>query len=1071
MQISSVVMLLFSFLLIADAGVLHMHTEGPLVPDDAVSLLQHPAVNQSGHFPVADDADSELEHPAVDQNGQFLAAPKIKVRAAATRSVERGSKGVQGAKVLDVQCFQPFPGPGKNTRCPDLCPYMRFDPDRMCHFKCITKEWCLTAPNMPTSFPDEHEGRCTVCSVPGCRKCRSPTKCVEGECMDGFDMVDGECKPQSRSIWRVIFGVVGTLVLIIGIYLGVIWHRPVRQSMRLKLAQQYRAMSKLRKPSRGHPFYSLGTNLCKEMISGIGVLLHFRFQFFWLVWALIVLALCGMVSFYHGRFKAADTLAMTPTHEEVFRQCAKFDTDNAYQVYLIQKNFKYLTCFVYVATTIAVIGFSICQRLSYKRQEDQADTMEDYALCVYRLPVEKARDSLEEDYLKFFKSKWDGVLGVTICWDYADAEPQVIEAVTRQMHDEFDQAYFQHLLTDEEIDRLRTEKEDSYKALEEYRKRRSRVCIDPELRCLDDGILGTAQASDAGEVFTVNAANIQELISSLPTTGFVFVVFETEEKATNALRSSKESPVEYKGKELGVLRENIDPQTIIWTGFSVHRSERNANILKGICITLGVIVVWAVCFYGPYVVYIMSWSRVAGQSGGDATTMQLLGIMCAIGNQVVYFTCAKVADGAGFRSKDFAMAFNCCLYTAAVLINIIVDVSLMIVMAHGYQQDSGMDPTATIRNPSFSYALFLQLVGYLYPSTLLIPYLAEPLPMNIIPYFLGKWMVRSAIRVSRYEAEQAMVCPEFDLLRYGDILINVSTVIVCFFLASSSLWWIFMWLFVSNGIIYLWDHFRLLRQCEELYFSSDLMERCSQYISALPCALLAAAFVFKRYESRELLKSFERDALQVLDGDISDDLDDWRKVYQTNVDDISQHLWLTVMGVFVLHLAVHTFINAYVVPRFVPSDSVPSKTEYKECASKTPCCWFKSNPVHCLRSKNISAWKHDPPLIYHVRGKEYVHKANPAIYQYYEEPDFDPEQDMKESIKMAFASVKTTLGRGVGGMRRGPTTSKLGCVATPRGQGSARSSENEGGCCHGRRVDKGGTEHLHDDGFEEGTFK
>jgi len=1022
---------LFVFLPYADAGVFRI-LHRPLVPENTSSELIHPT----------------LEHSSV---GKFVASgPKIKVRAAHTIN-HRDSSGkvTKGSKVLAVQCFQPFPGPGPDTRCPDECPYMRFDPDRMCHFKCITREWCLTAPNMPTSFPDDDMGRCHTCSVPGCRKCMSPTKCVEGECMEGFDMVDGACQPRSRNVWRAIFIVIGCVVLIAAIYLAVIWRRPIRQSMRLKLAQQYRSMSKLRSPSQGHKFYSLSTNLCKEPVSGIGILLHFRFQFFWLTWALMVLISAGLLSFYHGRFKASDTLAMVPTHEEVFQQCEKFDTENAFQVYAIQRNFRILTVAVYVATTLAVISFAIWQRRAFRRQEDLRVDMEDFALCVYRMPIEKARDSLEDEYTQFFRSHWDGVVGVSISWDYADKEPEVITAVATHMHDNVERAHTKQFLTDEELRVLLDESDKSKQGLEAYRKRRERCCLDPEMRCLDDKILGTAQASDAGEVFTASKANIQELLSGLSTTGFVFVVFQSQEKR-DAVLSKGELP-QYKDAQLKLSMEVVDPLNIIWTGFAVHKSERNANIVRGIFITLGVIVVWAVCFYGPYVVYIMSWSSVAGQTSGDGTTMQLLGIMCAIGNQVVYFTCGKVADSAGFRSRDYANTFNCCLYTVAVLINIIVDVSLMVVMAHGYQQDSGMDPTATIRNPSFSYSLFLQMVGYLYPSTLLLPYLAEPFPMNIIPYFLGKWLVRSAIRISRYEAEQALVCPEFDLLRYGDILINVSTVIVCFFLASSSLWWIFMWLFVSNGLIYLWDHFRLLRQCEEEYFANDLMEKCSQYISALPCALLAAAVAFKSAEGRELLRSFKVRSARIAKGMQEDLMDHLRELHASDFSDVSQNMWLVVIGAFIGHIVVHLLLVKYIIPKMVPPNSGvgPESAEtYQECASRVPCCWFKSNPVHCLRSQNLR--NHDPPLVYYVRGKEYLHKKNIACDQHYEEPEFVKEESMDEGLKKAFGNLKTGLTEKMSETlhyKRGTTTSKLGCVGKP----------------------SAGTEHNDDDTLEKGS--
>jgi len=309
-------------------------------------------------------------------------------------------------------------------------------------------------------------------------------------------------------------------------------------------------------------------------------------------------------------------------------------------------------------------------------------------------------------------------------------------------------------------------------------------------------------------------------------------------------------------------------------------------------------------------------------------------------------------------------------------------------------------------------------VGYLYPMTLLVPYLAEPIPMNIIPYFLGKWMIRSAARISRFNAEQALVCPEFDLLRYGDIIINVSTVIVCLFLATVSLWWIFVWLFVSNMVIYAWDHVRLLRYCEETYFANNFMETCSQYISGLPCALLAAAFVFKYQNGEEVLKSWDIDVQHGMSG------------FATSWRDVNKSLWLSVAAGFVGHLVFHTLVISFVVPRFVPEKGDPREETYAEVAALFPYTRFNSNPVHCLRSQSLGWDNHDPPYIFYQRGKEYVHKKNAAIHQYYEgKTEYVAEmafKDVSESLRRRTSSGLKKAHEGLHRfLHRRPNTSKI----------------------------------------------
>lgn len=375
---------------------------------------------------------------------------------------------------------------------------------------------------------------------------------------------------------------------------------------------------------------------------------------------------------------------------------------------------------------------------------------------------------------------------------------------------------------------------------------------------------------------------------------------------------------------------------------------------------------------------------------GSNLTNTLLGLLAVPGNQIVYYTCAMIAEKAGFRNQEKTHTFNVCLYTFAVFVNIVVDLALLLILAHGYIQDqaSGLDATATIRNPSFQHALFIQLVGYLYPGTLLAPYLFEPIPMNIAPYYLGKWMVRSALHVTRYEAEQCLVCPPFDLLRYGDITINVMLVIMCFFLTAQALWWVFMWLFISLAVIYAWDHYRFLRQTQRTQFASDKMEVCSQYITAFPCALLAAAFVFKWYGGDEIMESFDIHIKK-----------DWR----TEWKDINHNVWSVAIGAFLVHIVFHFFILAFIVPLFIPAQS-PRDAPYRDCAANKACNWWNANPVHCLRSKFIH--QHDPPHIYHVYGKEYLHMKNDKLHMFYECKTFKEETTFLEGLKSAESWIR-----------------------------------------------------------------
>merc|ERR1719313_3149815 len=108
-------------------------------------------------------------------------------------------------------------------------------------------------------------------------------------------------------------------------------------------------------------------------------------------------------------------------------------------------------------------------------------------------------------------------------------------------------------------------------------------------------------------------------------------------------------------------------------------------------ILIAIIAVWTVCFYFPYAYYILSCSDVAGMTPGDFLQGTLLGLVIAVGNQIVYYSCNAISEWARFRDRDRRDYFEVLYYTAAVTINTIMDLWLVIVMAYGYMQDSRSD--------------------------------------------------------------------------------------------------------------------------------------------------------------------------------------------------------------------------------------------------------------------------------------------------------------------------------------------------------------------------------------------
>ena len=79
-------------------------------------------------------------------------------------------------------------------------------------------------------------------------------------------------------------------------------------------------------------------------------------------------------------------------------------------------------------------------------------------------------------------------------------------------------------------------------------------------------------------------------------------------------------------------------------------------------------------------------------------------------------------------------------YTAAVFINTVIDLVVVLLMAKGYTMnlalqgqhsaDSAMSVKAIAENPSMQMALYIKYSEYLFPSCLLVPFLCNRWPRS-----------------------------------------------------------------------------------------------------------------------------------------------------------------------------------------------------------------------------------------------------------------------------------------------------------------------------------------------------
>lgn len=916
--------------------------------------------------------------------------------------VREARQGPQQA--LNVSCNARLSLRPKDVSCPGTCPYLRVEPDGICDFRCVKAERCAKE-NPLQSFPDPHTMHCSACKVPACAACGGSSRnCVV--CHEGYVLIDGQCYDRNRWWWRVCYVLLAATAGLLVTYLATLAVRPTVNSFVCNHALNFRAGSQLHDGATGKTHSLWSTSVQRDYIAGVGVMLHFTWQFWVTAWALCV----GIVMYLLAwKFNKRPNIAkMEPQFEDYYQACNEKVEEQLTKIAYMEVVYFWATFGIYVTTTVASLAFAVRQRRFAERVSQQLTTMQDFVLFVHGLPklpgTQKVEVLLKEAFQQRLASVGVEVVGVSPCWDFRTCTA----AVQKQVSWEVEQQDLEHEQT-ANLDGPRSAMKDT---LSTVRRREGRWSL--ELRRLD-AVFNIGHEADEDEVLPEDKQpnEVRAMLESLYTSGEAYLVLRTEAQRNKALRQLQERPFSLHGKTATASRVDTEPETVLWENFGTRQAAVVMNIVLGVVAMAVAVALLDVIFYFPSVAYLISVSGVAGMSEGGFEGM-LLGLLVCICNQIIYLIIGRIADKCGFKSKDEHQVFYVVGYTWAVFFNTILDLFTVLLMAEGFTMEqaihlqtdnrSTMSTKAIAENPSIQMAVYTKYAEYLFPSCLMVPFLLEPVIVFGL-FNIKKWIVRSRTDVSLQEAEKELQCDPFDLSRYGDSLINV--MLCCGIMAFTYRDLYFLWfcLVLSQTFVFFWDKYRLLRVSIRSFFVSSVLEETAQYLMAGPCAILAGCLVFRLYGQKS--------------GEVQGNLEPWFKSasqkYSFVASLINRDTIVVVMAICAgLHIILHCYALNQIIPRWCElNQEHDENVEYATKGKEIPCNWFNANPVYCLRSKYV--YKYEVPCLNFCAGKEYLLRANPEIGCDYENQDFKqlPEESLLGLVSGAATELLEEASKGL----------------------------------------------------------
>jgi hypothetical protein len=504
----------------------------------------------------------------------------------------------------------------------------------------------------------------------------------------------------------------------------------------------------------------------------------------------------------------------------------------------------------------------------------------------------------------------------------------------------------------------------------------------------------------------------EDCASTLMGSGSAFVVFATEaaRDAAVALAHSKQLPAltwplednspQPSGAskspatqwKLSVSRAHCEPISVKWENFTPFMNI-GSKIALGVLIMLITQILW-ICLALPSAMFIADTALIPGVRPSFMQNI-ILGVLIAVGNQLIALVVDKVTSWMGFLYKDSRDVAVLAFAFIGTLGATIFDLLVVAVTAHGmvlenaFQgRDAGYEPV--VANEIFSLTV---------PGYLILPYLGVPMVERLLPFLISSWLIRSHGRVTLRSAKKALKSPEFDICwRYSDILNNSTICIVLLYFTSNRAWMVLSVLFLFLVIIYVIDKSLLLWEATPTLYDTHLLSTAFGLWWCLPTTMLAGLISYWG----------------------------WRSSILPN--------WTVCCIIPVAH--AFFFVTFLIVVQLAFADRFDKKAEfYPEVIAKLreenrPWDYFNTNPVYCLRTRYLGADEtgYAEVLAFQQRLEKLQDAINEVV-QSAESNEKDVDEKVIQEAIRGVGSPATIATNEFGGLHNGQTE----CIPFVRG--------------------------------------